>query len=114
MSVRYPLFVFVKDNSSIRLIPNERDILGKLEAIDIENDEYMVWDAEGTGVAIQVSVGAFRSELMGVTPYAASSPISDAFNLYASARGLPQPLAGGTPAEMRNRLQAELDCREKR
>jgi hypothetical protein len=113
MSVRYPLFAFGKDDDSIRLIADERDILGELEAIDIENDEYTVWDAEGTGVAIQVSVGAFKSELNSVAPCAASSPISDAFNLYASTRGLPQPVAGGTPAEMWNRLQAELNCREK-
>jgi hypothetical protein len=114
MSVRYPLFAFGKDDSSIRLIANEHDILGKLEAIDIENDEYMVWDAEGTAVAIKVSVGAFKSELISLAPCSASSPITDAFSLYASARGLPQPVAAGTPAEMWNRLQAELKCREKR
>jgi hypothetical protein len=53
MNILYPLFAFEKDDSSIRLIEDERDILGKLEAIDIANDEYVVWGAEGAGVAFR-------------------------------------------------------------
>jgi len=56
VSVRYPLFAFGKDDSSICRIEQENDILGHLEAIDIANDEYVIWDANGNGVSIQVSV----------------------------------------------------------
>ena len=112
MSVSYPLFAFGKDDSSIRLIESEGDILGKLESIDIENGEYFIWDSEGTGVAVHVSVGPFKSKLISVASCAPSYPIRDAFNLYASASGLEKPLAGETPMEMWDRLQEELKRRQ--
>jgi hypothetical protein len=39
MRVTYPLFVFEKDDSFMRLIPTESEILSQLEAIDIANGE---------------------------------------------------------------------------
>ena len=54
MSVTYPLFVFEKDDKSIRLIENESQI-HCLEAIDIENEEYVFWDANGAGVSVAVT-----------------------------------------------------------
>jgi hypothetical protein len=113
MNVLYPLFAFEKDDSSIRLIEDERDILSKLETIDIENDEYVVWEAEGAGVALQVSVGAFKSKLISVAPCAPSYPIRDAFNLYAGASGLPEPVAEGTPTEMRESPSGRTEKRKK-
>ena len=55
MSVTYPLFVFEKDDKSIRLIENESRILYHLEAIDIENEEYVFWDSSGSGVLVTVT-----------------------------------------------------------
>jgi hypothetical protein len=46
----------------MRLIENESRILSHLEAIDIEGDEYIFWDANGGGVSVAVSVGAFKSK----------------------------------------------------
>jgi hypothetical protein len=55
VSVTYPLFVFEKDDKSIRLIENESRILYHLEAIDIENEEYVFWDSSGSGVLVTVT-----------------------------------------------------------
>ncbi len=51
MSFTYPVFVFEKDDSSMRLISAENEILSQLEAVDIENGEYVVWDGRGHGVS---------------------------------------------------------------
>ena len=75
MSVTYPLFAFEKDDKSMRLIENESRILSHLEAIDIENDEYVFWDASGEGVSVAVSVGAFKSKLESVTSRPSGFPI---------------------------------------
>ena len=112
MNVLYPRFAFEKDDSSIRLIEDERYILGKLEAIDIVNGEYEIWDSEGSGVALQVSVGAFKSKLICVASCVGCYPICEAFNLYASSNGLLEPVGEGTPMGMWNRLQEDLKHRK--
>jgi len=111
MNVRYPLFAFGKDDSSIRLIENEHDILGKLEAIDIENDEYVLWDANGAGVAVEVLVEAFKSKLVSVVLCEPTIPIADAFRMHANANEISGFTTKGTPAEMWERLRAKSKIR---
>jgi hypothetical protein len=111
MNVRYPLFAFGKDDSSIRLIENERDILGKLEAIDIENDEYVLWDAKGAGVAIEVSVGPFKSKLVSVLLCEPAISIADAFRMHANANEISEFTTEGTPSEIWERLRAKSKIR---
>ena len=107
MSVSYPLFAFGKDDSSIRLIENERNILGKLEAIDIENGEYILWDANGAGVAIEVLVGPFKSKLVSVVLCEPTIPIAKAFCRYANVNEIPEFETQGTPTEMWERILAK-------
>jgi hypothetical protein len=114
VSIKYPLFAFEKDDQSMRLIEEEGRILSWHEAIDIENDEYVFWDANGGGVFIAVSVGAFKSKLKSVTSCPAAFPIQDAFILYAKTLGFPQAVAEGTPMDVWNRIQAELQGRPKK
>jgi len=111
MSVCYPLFAFGKDDSSIRLIEHERDILGELEAIDIANDEYVLWDANGAGVAIEVLVGWFKSKLVRVVLCEPTIPVADAFRLHANANEISGFTSEGTPAEMWERLRAKSKIR---
>jgi hypothetical protein len=100
MRVRYPLSAFGKDESSIRLIENEHDILGELEAIDFENDEYVLRDAKGAGVAIEVSVGPFKSKLVSVLLCEPAIPIADTFRMHANANEISGFTTERTPAEM--------------
>jgi hypothetical protein len=105
VSVEYPIFVFEKDDRSMRLIESEERILSHLEAIDIENNEYVFWDANGRGVSISVSVGSFKSELKSVTSYSESLPIHDAFKLLAEGMGIQESLTDGAPIEVWRRIQ---------
>jgi len=97
VSVTYPLFAFEKDDKSMRLIENESRILSHLEAIDIENDEYVFWDASGEGVSVAVSVGAFKSKLESVTSRPSGFPIQDVLKAYTTSLGLSEAVAEGTP-----------------
>jgi hypothetical protein len=95
------------------LIEGESQILYHLEAIDIGNDEYVFWDANGDGVSIAVSVSTFKSRLdVGSCP--AAFPIREAFVLYAKSLGLPETVAEGTPTEAWRRIRAELAVRPKK
>jgi hypothetical protein len=55
MNVEFPLFAFEKDDRSMLLIEKSDRLLYHLEAIDIENDEYVFWDAKGAGVCVSVT-----------------------------------------------------------
>lgn len=108
MSVQYPIFAFGKDDQSMRLIESEDRILYDVEAIDIENDEYVFWDATGSGVRIGVSVGRFRSKLESVTSCQASFPIQDAFKAVARSLELPESVPDGAPEDVWNHIQSEV------
>jgi hypothetical protein len=54
-SVSFPLFVFEKDDCSMFLVDTPDKALYHMEPIDIENDEYVFWDANGKAVRISVA-----------------------------------------------------------
>jgi len=54
VSIAYPLFVFDKSDRAMRLIEEPERLFFHLEEIDIENDEYLFWDANGTGVRVRI------------------------------------------------------------
>jgi hypothetical protein len=110
MGVVYPLFVFVKDEHSMRLIEAADRILGPFEAIDIEYDEYAFWDANSEGVSISVA----KNKVVSVDHCAPVFPLQHAFALYVEFLGLPAAIVGGTPIETWNRINAELDKRPKK
>jgi len=114
VSVTYPLFAFEKDDKSMRLIENESRILSHLEAIDIENDEYVFWDASGEGVSVAASVGAFKSKLESVTSRPSGFPIQDVLKAYTTSLGLSEAVAEGTPTNAWMRIQTELGKRPKK
>jgi hypothetical protein len=54
--VLFPLYVCLDDGTFERIESFDR-ILYRLEVIDIENDEYMFWDAASNGVKILIGKG---------------------------------------------------------
>ena len=52
----FPLYVRLDDGELLR-IEDVETILGQLEAIDIENDEYMFWDGAGDGLKVLIENG---------------------------------------------------------
>jgi hypothetical protein len=66
----FPLYVRLDDGELIRIESIDK-VLYHLEAIDIENNEYLFWDAAGNGVKILLAerVGWFKSpNVSGVRP----------------------------------------------
>lgn len=116
MSVTYPLFVFEKDDQSIRLIKGQSQILYHLEAIDIENQEYAFWDSNGNGVLVTVTPSGTltQGKLEKVALCQPDFPIQDAFKAYAMSLGLPETVAEGTPMDAWRRIQEELAGRPKK
>jgi hypothetical protein len=110
MSVTYPLFAFEKDDHSMRVIESRDRILFWHEAIDIENDEYVFWDATGSGVKIEIG----RNRVLSVTPCAASAPLGEALATYAESLGLPTNVFEGQPIEIWRKIERELRSRPKK
>jgi hypothetical protein len=110
MSVTYPLFVFEKDDRSMRVIESSDRILFWHEAIDIENDEYVFWDASGLGVEIKV-VG---TKVMCVNSCAAQFPLGEALATYAESLDLPRSVIEGRPVEIWHRIESELKSRPRK
>ena len=113
-SLTYPLFVFAKDDSSMRVIAEESGILRQLEATDIENEEYVFWDVNGASVSISVSVGPFKSKLESVALRTPAFPIREAFMLYAKTLGVAEPIVDGAPMDIWNRMQSQLESRSRK
>jgi hypothetical protein len=113
MTVKYPLFVFEKDDQSMLQIENASNI-DVLEAVDILNDEYVFWDADGNGVSIAASVTRFTMTIGDATPCVALFPLRDALVLYAKKLGLPNFSVDGPPGEVWGRIQKELAARPKK
>lgn len=104
MNPIYPLFVFEKDSSSMLKIDAFDRIHYHLEAIDVENDEYVLWDSTGSGVEVMVE----RGKISGVFLRKTTFPLEEAFAKYAEANRLPQNLLSDNPKETWDRVQAAL------
>ena len=110
MSITYPLFVFEKDDRSMRIIESQDSILSWHEAIDIENDEYVFWGATGLGVQVKVK----GNKVMSVTSCAAPFPLEEAQATYAESIGLPRHVIEGQPIEIWQRIENEFKRRPKK
>ncbi len=61
-----------------------------LEPIDIENDEYLYWDANGRSVRISIS----GKQVTGIEYGAAEMPLAEGFRRHSDAFGLHVDTAG--------------------
>ena len=104
MSVPYPLFAFEKDNASMRLVEKPDELFYHLEEIDIENDEYLFWDANGAGVRVRVD----NRKNAAVEQAQTGKRLRDAFQAYAQSRGLVVDVEGA-PMEVWHRIQEEIE-----
>ena len=97
----------------MRLIQEEAGILRQLEAIDIENGEYVFWDANGIGVSISVSTGLFKAKLESVASSTAAFSIQEAFALYSKTLEIAEPVEG-SPTDVWNWIQTEMQRRPRK
>jgi len=106
MYVQFPLFVFEKDDRSMYLIETPERVLYHLEAIDIENIEYLFWDSTGAGVRVSVARGAVKQ----IAPCDQTISLPAAFETYAQSHGLSVSL-GESPMDTWRSLQSQVSPR---
>jgi hypothetical protein len=109
MSVVYPLFVFL-DDQTMMMIESADRILSYLEGIDIENGEYRFWDSTEKAVHITVeSTNAFYIfsswKVIDVFYCESTMTLRDAFLKYADAVNVPRVLVDGRPIEILERIE---------
>jgi len=109
-SVPFPLYAFEKDDNSIRLIENPDRILYDMEAIDIENEEYLFWDA----VAKPVRIAVERHQVVTIEHCPEIMTLHEAFVRNAASLGISVDLSG-SPEQVWSRLkEAERQLPPKR
>lgn len=107
MDVQFPLFVFEKDDRSMFFVESRERVLNSLEAIDIQNGEYLFWDSTGASVCVSVARGAIdQIELCNQ-----AMTLPQAFAAYARAYGLQMSLAQ-SPVDTWRSLQTQLPPRK--
>jgi len=94
----FPLFVRLDDGEVMQVEGYDR-ILYRLEAIDIENDEYLFWDANGNGVKVLIN----GSRIAGLQPVNNEMTVQAAISAYANQLGVAVE-SSGTPQDTWARL----------
>jgi hypothetical protein len=82
-SVSFPLFVFEKDDYSMFVVESPDEVLDHMEPIDVENDKYLCWDANGRAARISIS-GQRVTEICYGDP---EMPLAEAFRRYSEVNG---------------------------
>jgi hypothetical protein len=106
MALRFPLFVFEKDDRSMRLIENEGHLFHHLEEIDIQNGEYLFWDVDGVGVCLETN----KRKIVAIKNCENGKALTEAFAVYSQSLGPAVDLTG-SPLEAWKRI---LDGAKKR
>ncbi len=88
-NVKFPIYVCLDDGAVIR-IESFQKILYHLEAIDIENDEYLFWDANGRGVKVLIENNAVN----GIRYVDNRLSLQQAIETYAKQLGVPIDTSG--------------------
>jgi hypothetical protein len=109
MSVVYPLFVFLDDQTMMTIESPDR-ILSYLEGIDIKNGEYRFWDPTERAVRITVELtNAFylfsHWKVVDVFYCESTMTLRDALLKYAEALNLPRISVDGKPIETLERIE---------
>lgn len=82
--VSFPLFVLKKNDYSMFEVETPERILSHMKPLDIENGEYLCWDARGRAARISIS----GQRVTGIALTKAVISLGDAFRLYSDVHGL--------------------------
>jgi hypothetical protein len=91
----------------MQLVRKRDDLFGQIEEIDLENDEYIFWDANGEGVSVRSN-----RDNVAIEHSEAAKPLAEAFSDYARSLGLSVDVVG-MPIEVWGRIQDEVRKRPK-
>ena len=99
-AIPFPLYAFEKDDNSICLIENPDRILYHMEAIDIEDEEYLFWDA--VGIAVRISMKG--QQVDKIEHCQENMALHEAFVANAASLGINVDLLG-SPEQVWSRLK---------
>lgn len=99
----FPLYVCLDDGEVLRIESVER-ILYHLETTDIENDEYIFWDANGHGLKILIE----RQRVIGFANAETKITLQQAFDDYVQQLGVSVDTTG-TPEEIWDKVKKAKD-----
>ena len=63
-TISFPIYLLLKDCGEVITFSTQHKLRGHLEPIDVENNEYEAWDADGRVLAL--SVGPRKSEWLEI------------------------------------------------
>jgi hypothetical protein len=109
MAIQYPLFVFEKDDCSMQLVEKADELFLHLEEFDIQNDEYLFWDANGHGVCLRTKM----RKVVAIENHEAVKPLHEALQAYCQSLGLTVEFAG-EPIETWRRIEVAVKLRPKK
>jgi len=84
--ITYPVFVVDQNSEAVRF-DSEADLLGQLEAIDVEEGEYDAWDSTGQALELKAyGVGTWNAGTFGIFPTGNAGDLEKFERVRASAR----------------------------
>ncbi|MBV9144599.1 MAG: hypothetical protein JO065_01695 [Acidobacteria bacterium] len=107
-SFEFPLYVCLDDGTVIQIETADR-ILYHLEAIDIENDEYLFWDAAARPLKVAIAKG----KVSGLESTENKITLPHAFEKYAEQLGVSIDVSG-KPEEVWAGLRKAEESRPRR
>lgn len=63
--IAFPIYVLAKDDGSVLRFESLRDMRGYLEAIDVSNEEYELWDSRGQ--CLTPAVGELKEDWLKIS-----------------------------------------------
>ena len=102
--VLFPLFVLQKDDYSMFEVEAPDKILCHMKPLDIQNSEYLCWDAQGRAVQISIS----DQQVTGLAFSKAEVSLGEAFRRYSDVHGLDADTTGPLEQVWRRLKQAEV------
>lgn len=106
MAFKFPVFVRARDSGEIHTFASAVEMRGEFEKIDVENNEYEAWDADGRRLLLSVSAPDLewlRMDATGNEPRA--EELADAIRQFARARNVQVNLWGLSRREFSSILQ---------
>ena len=106
MEFRFPVFVRARDSGDVHTFASAVEMRGEFEKIDVDNNEYEAWDADGRRLLLSVTAPDrewLRIDATETEP--STAELADAIPQFAQARNVPVNSSGLSRRELSSVLQ---------
>lgn len=106
MAFKFPVFVRARDSGETHTFASAAEMRGEFEKIDVENNEYEAWDADGRRLLLSVSAPDREWLRMDATENEPrAEELADAIRQFARARNVQVNSSGLSRREFSSVLQ---------